>query len=1254
MKKLNKLSTLSIGAALAALELVVAPLAQAASTYTFTGTSGTINWSSGTSWSAIPVSGSDNTLTFGNGTSLAASAAVVANNDIASPPFKHNALNLTYAGPASGTAPTVTIQGNQLEFDTSSGSVAPTMNFTTTGTVKPTVTISAPILFANTAAIATTTDAILSGTLSGAGGFTKSGGGTLRITQNSASWTGSVGLSAGILQIGNNGGFGSLGSGTITLSGSGSFNVARAANSFNLDNTITGSTSGSVNFYLNNSATPTAFAVTLTKANNYTAATTLQPFANSSVGTPTLKNGIDNALSTTTAFTINTVSGATAVMTYDLAGFDQTIASLTSGSGVTTANGIVTDSGAAKTLTISSSSGSTTYAGLISGAIALTKSGASTQILSGGNSYSGLTTVNGGVLQINHASALGSTAVGTTVNGSDGSVNFLGTVLDLNGVAVGSGESLTLDCGTTANNRVTLRSVTGTSSSWAGSVVFAGDKLAQLQTGNASAQLAISGSITGPSYAGTLNLRGAGIGTLSGGITLNSANNIQVLDGGTWNINTSGNAWGSTTVANGSLVTGAANALPGAQFITLGSSTTSGTLKLNGFDQTMGGLAISGTGTANKVVNGSSTASTLTVSHASNNSTFPGVLGGSGTDENNFGLTKSGNAILTLSGTNTYAGSTIVSVGTLALSGGALITNSASIVVASNAIFNVSTLSSAFTLAQSLSSQTLSNSAPGAIINGTNNCSAGTVSLVYDGVNPSFTITNGGMTLSASTTFKVSNTGAALSPGTYRIISKATAGNVGLVAGTVPSSVTVVGGPGAGTPALSIVNGELYLTVGAASTVTLTGSSFTYNGSAQTPSISFSGSTGAKTTNYLGTLLSYNSVNPPTNAGNYYVSNTVAADANYFGATNSLAFTIGAKAASVTANPQTKTYGDVNPTLTATVAGTVNGDVLNYTLATDATQFSSVGVSNITVTLGSNPNYSVSATNSTLTINQASIFVGASSTKNPSGYTDSVSYIATLPADATGSVVFSSTNGPISTNSVSGVTTTSLSITNLPRGTNLITVAYLGDGNYVGSTNTLNQIVTNHPPVASVMTVNRTAGLALIISLSDVATNWTDNPDGDQVSLTGVTMQSTNGINLFPLNWSTNLDGTIVTSNAYAFIGYTNSPNVADQITYGISDGHGGTNLGYISIVIQGSVTGTNSITGHDFSSPYSNTVTAYGIPYFYYTLERSTNLTSPVWVDVSTNQAATNGVINAVDTFWDLGGVKPSPSAFYQLKWQP
>jgi hypothetical protein len=381
---------------------------------------------------------------------------------------------------------------------------------------------------------------------------------------------------------------------------------------------------------------------------------------------------------------------------------------------------------------------------------------------------------------------------------------------------------------------------------------------------------------------------------------------------------------------------------------------------------------------------------------------------------------------------------------------------------------------------------------------------------------------------------------------------------------------------------------------------------------------------------------------------------------NYNNVATTVATAVAQAPLGVTANNTNKVYDGMafSGGNGLTYSGFVNGEtpaVLGGTLSYGGTSQGATNAGSYSIIPSglTSANYAISYTNGTLMVNQANNFVGASSTKNPSGYKDTVAYIATLPADATGSVVFSSPNGAFSTNTVSGVTTTSLSITNLPRGTNVITVAYLGDGNYISSTNTVNQIVTNHPPVANVMTVKRTAGLALIIALSDVATNWND-ADGDTVELTGVNIQSTNGVNLFALNWSTNLDGSIVTTNAYAFIGYTNSPNVADQISYSISDGQGGTNIGYVNIVIQGSVTGTNSITGHDFTSPYSNTVTAYGIPYFYYTLERSTNLTSPVWVDVSTNQAAANGIINAVDTFWDLGGVKPSPSAFYQLKWQP
>jgi len=338
------------------------------------------------------------------------------------------------------------------------------------------------------------------------------------------------------------------------------------------------------------------------------------------------------------------------------------------------------------------------------------------------------------------------------------------------------------------------------------------------------------------------------------------------------------------------------------------------------------------------------------------------------------------------------------------------------------------------------------------------------------------------------------------------------------------------------------------------------------------------------------------------------------------------------------------------------------GDMVSFTTGTltgtFATNQAGIGIA-VTLTGGvsltpggQSGDYSAGSPSPALTasILQATSCVGASSSENPSGFQDSISFTATLPADATGSVVFASTNGVFSSNSVSGASTISLAITNLPRGTNLITVAYSGDNNYLPSTTNLDQIITNHPPMAATMTVTRTAGLPLVMSLADLATNWSD-ADGDTVELTGVTMLSTNGVALVALNWTTNLDGSISTTNGGAYIGYPNSPNVADQISYAIGDGQGGTNIGYINIVINSSVTATNSITG--ISTGGTNLVNAYGIPGYNYILERTTNLAPAIWIDVSTNTAATNGVINAADAFSDLGGTPPA-SAYYRLKWQP
>ena len=159
----------------------------------------------------------------------------------------------------------------------------------------------------------------------------------------------------------------------------------------------------------------------------------------------------------------------------------------------------------------------------------------------------------------------------------------------------------------------------------------------------------------------------------------------------------------------------------------------------------------------------------------------------------------------------------------------------------------------------------------------------------------------------------------------------------------------------------------------------------TYNGTAQAAVVNSSVGGTVSNVQYNG------SATVPTAVGSYSITADFAPsdNTNYNNLTGALVgnFTINQATASVTANPQTKNYGDVNPALTATVVGAVNGDILNYTLATDATQFSSVGVSNITVTLGGNPNYSVSVTNSTLTISAKAASVTANNAGKNYGQT---------------------------------------------------------------------------------------------------------------------------------------------------------------------------------------------------------------------------------------------------------------------------
>ncbi len=145
--------------------------------------------------------------------------------------------------------------------------------------------------------------------------------------------------------------------------------------------------------------------------------------------------------------------------------------------------------------------------------------------------------------------------------------------------------------------------------------------------------------------------------------------------------------------------------------------------------------------------------------------------------------------------------------------------------------------------------------------------------------------------------------------------------------------------------------------------------------------------------------VTYNgSAAPPVNAGSYAVVATIN-EANYQGSASGT-LTINKRAASVTAVDTYKTFGQDNPALKATVVGqAAGGDIINYSLSTAANQCSNAGSYPIVVTLGSNPNYNVSTTNGTLTINKKAASVTAANKSKAYGDDNPV-----LTATATGAV----------------------------------------------------------------------------------------------------------------------------------------------------------------------------------------------------------------------------------------------------------
>ena len=167
-------------------------------------------------------------------------------------------------------------------------------------------------------------------------------------------------------------------------------------------------------------------------------------------------------------------------------------------------------------------------------------------------------------------------------------------------------------------------------------------------------------------------------------------------------------------------------------------------------------------------------------------------------------------------------------------------------------------------------------------------------------------------------------------------------------------------------------------------TVSING--WTYGQTANTPLVGGNTGGGTETITYAAKGGNDYSATVPTDAGNYTVKYTVAESTNYSGGEATADFTIGKKAASVTAENKSKTYGETDPELTATVSGTVGSDTLNYSLS--RAEGENAGEYAISVTPGENPNYTVTTAGAVLTVNRKTITVTAEAKSKTYGEAD--------------------------------------------------------------------------------------------------------------------------------------------------------------------------------------------------------------------------------------------------------------------------
>jgi autotransporter-associated beta strand protein len=1043
---------------------------------------GTITLGSSTALGVGPLGASTNTVNFG-----ASSNAVL----------QLNSQNITIGGLIS--------PDNTAAFENGGATnSALTVNISVTSTPAPQTQVFAGVL-RNGAGV-------------GSLALDLTGTGTLVLT-GANTYTGGTTIGSGALQIGNNTTTGSI-IGNVSDSGSLVFD---RSNSVTYPGTVTGT--GAVTVALGTVVLTGAFSNTgLTTVNSGATLQVGDGVTNGTIGNVT--DNSTNPLSTVgVVFDVNgtplpyagtisgggdvTVSSGTVVLTGAFSNTGTTTinsgAVLAVGNGTIagTLGGNITDNG---TLTFDINNLNTlTYASIISQSTGtgVVNVNSGTVILTNGNSYTGNTNIAAGAtLQIGVGGTTGSIdPTGTVADGGTLIINRSGTVTFGNNITDNSlfpsahgtvtinGPGTVILSGTNSYSGPTnilrattkLGSPTGISTNTA-LTIGSGGQSATLDLFNQSAQIGTlvaagtqaNQTITnnGTSSNSTLTINTAapfGNSNYGGKITdgATKKTGVTVIGGGS--LTYSGPATGNTytlptAIQNGTFLIGATNAGTSASAIVLGLNATVGTLDLNGFNGSVGGLATdpSDSNPAFDLVgNSGTTANTLTLTiPAATTDIFAGViqdkLGANTTQTTALTVANNATGVQVLTGTNTYSGTTTITTGTLQI-GNAGITGTlgtGAVSLAGTLLFDVNNT----------------------YVLGSGNAITGAGAIAI----------SGGGTLDTSTTAGLINTTGALNFGSAS--GSAVLGNMNVNANATVGSL-VVQTNSASADTVTFAGGKTLTVTGAATIGSATTGNTTAFSTTGAGTLSIGGglnagvvATGGTTTNV--TLTNTNlSVTGAVNIGSTSAAAPVIANVSMTG--GAATFTLGANAfnvglkSSTTATGTTGSFAtlDLSGASSVSITGTAGSSIVlgsntdgtasnnNSDVAQGTLKLSTLGTNTVaatTVTLGTSPSSGVAGIQGFLVLGEAAntfqvdtLYVGRQKSQTgaaPAAPADLLSFGGNTGGTFTlGGLAGSKTMLNIGYNDASGTGTTSVGTMDLTGGTFNGTLGTVSIGLYVGT-----------------------------------------------------------------------------------------------------------------------------------------------------------------------------------------------------------